>query len=47
MRYGVCGDAYSKISATLFGCAAARNKGTCDNLLNIRGDRRWTDCATG
>ncbi|WP_050807216.1 recombinase family protein [Acidiphilium sp. PM] len=39
MRCGVCGGAYSKISATLFGCAAARNKGTCDNRLNIRGDR--------
>ena len=39
MRCGVCGGAYSKISSTLFGCAAARNKGTCDNRLNIRGER--------
>ncbi len=31
MRCGVCGGGYHKISATLFGCAAARNKGTCDN----------------
>ena len=39
IRCGVCGGAYSKISATLFGCATARNKGTCDNRLNIRGDK--------
>ncbi|MGC9272149.1 recombinase family protein, partial [Acidiphilium sp.] len=39
MRCGVCGGAYSKISSTLFGCAAARNKGTCDNRFNIRGER--------
>ncbi|MBS3025438.1 recombinase family protein [Acidiphilium multivorum] len=39
LRCGVCGGAYSKISATLFGCATARNKGTCDNRLNMRGDR--------
>ena len=37
MRCGVCGG-YSKISAELFGCATARNKGTCDNRLNIRRD---------
>ena len=36
MRCGVCGGGYSKISATLFGCAAARNKGTCGNRQNIR-----------
>ena len=39
MRCGVCGGGYTKISANLFGCAAARNKGTCDNRLNIRTDR--------
>ena len=33
-----CGGSYSKISANLFGCATARNKGTCDNRLNIRRD---------
>ncbi|WP_240334308.1 hypothetical protein [Sphingobium estronivorans] len=27
------------ISATSFGCAAARNKGTCGNRVNIRRDR--------
>ena len=26
------------MSANLFGCATARNKGTCDNRLNIRTD---------
>ena len=36
MRCGACGGGYTKISANLFGCAAARNKGTCDNRLNIR-----------
>jgi site-specific DNA recombinase len=39
MRCGACGGGYVKISATLFGCAAARNKGTCDNRLNIRVDQ--------
>ncbi|WP_183267562.1 recombinase family protein [Acidocella aromatica] len=39
MRCGVCGGGYHKISATLFGCAAARNKGTCDNRLNIKVER--------
>jgi site-specific DNA recombinase len=34
----VCGSSYVKISRNLFGCAAARNKGTCDNRLNIRID---------
>jgi site-specific DNA recombinase len=36
MRCGSCGGAYTKINAHLFGCATARNKGTCDNRLNIR-----------
>jgi hypothetical protein len=27
-----------KISANLFGCSTARNKGTCSNWLNIRRD---------
>ena len=26
-----CGDAYTKMNANLFGCATARNKGTCSN----------------
>jgi site-specific DNA recombinase len=36
LRCGACGGAYSKISANLFGCATARNKGTCSNRINIR-----------
>src|SRR5260370_26890242 len=35
-RCGACGSSYVKISANLFGCAAARNRGTCGNRLNIR-----------
>ena len=37
-KCGGCGASYVKISQNLFGCAAARNKGTCDNRLNIRID---------
>lgn len=36
MKCGACSGSYTKISANLFGCAAARNKGTCSNRLNIR-----------
>ena len=35
-KCGVCGSSYVKISANLFGCAGARDRGTCDNRLNIR-----------
>ena len=38
MKCGCCGGGYSKISQTQFGCSTARNKGTCDNRLNIRRD---------
>ncbi len=38
MRCGVCGGSYTKLNTHLFGCATARNKGTCDNRLNIRVD---------
>jgi site-specific DNA recombinase len=38
LRCGSCGGAYTKINANLFGCATARNKGTCGNRLNIRTD---------
>ncbi|GGB09893.1 resolvase [Brucella endophytica] len=31
-----CGGGYSAISAALIGCSTARNKGTCDNRVNIR-----------
>ena len=36
VRCGVCGGGYSVISKTLLGCSTARNKGTCNNRLNIR-----------
>ena len=39
MKCGNCGGSYSKISANLFGCASARNKGTCNNRLNVRRDK--------
>src|SRR5882724_1907495 len=38
MTCGACGGGYSKISANLFGCSTARNKGTCTNRINIRTD---------
>jgi site-specific DNA recombinase len=38
-RCGCCGGGYSMISADLLGCSTARNKGTCDNRVNIRRDR--------
>ncbi|UXR94640.1 recombinase family protein [Agrobacterium tumefaciens] len=33
-----CGGGYSAISSVLIGCSTARNKGTCDNRVNIRRD---------
>jgi site-specific DNA recombinase len=38
VRCGRCGGGYSMISKDLLGCSTARNKGTCDNRLNIRRD---------
>ncbi|WP_373317622.1 recombinase family protein, partial [Gluconobacter frateurii] len=38
IRCGCCGGGYSMISKDLLGCSMARNKGTCDNRLNIRRD---------
>ena len=38
LKCGVCTGNYTKISQNLFGCATARNKGTCDNRINIRTD---------
>ncbi|MER8778886.1 recombinase family protein [Mesorhizobium sp. M0977] len=35
---GCCGGGYTMISKDLLGCATSRNKGTCDNRLNIRRD---------
>ncbi len=36
LKCGSCGSAYTLISKNLLGCAAARNKGTCSNRINIR-----------
>ena len=38
VKCGCCGGGYSMISKDLLGCSTARNKGTCDNRLNIRRD---------
>ncbi|ARQ02719.1 DNA invertase Pin-like site-specific DNA recombinase [Pseudorhodoplanes sinuspersici] len=38
MKCGCCGGGYVLISKDLLGCATARNKGTCDNRMNIRRD---------
>lgn len=38
IKCGCCGGGYTLISKDLLGCAASRNKGTCDNRLNIRRD---------
>lgn len=38
-RCGCCSGGYSMTSADLIGCSTARNKGTCDNRVNIRRDR--------
>ncbi len=38
-KCGCCGGGYSTISINLVGCSTARNKGTCDNRLNIRHDQ--------
>ena len=46
-KCGACGSSYVKISANLFGCAAARNRGTCDNRLNIRLDVLENTILTG
>ncbi len=38
VKCGACGGGYSMISHILLGCSTARNKGTCNNRLNIRRD---------
>jgi site-specific DNA recombinase len=38
MKCGCCGNGYTLISKDLLGCAAGRNKGTCNNRLNVRRD---------
>ena len=38
VKCGCCGGGYTMISKDLLGCATSRNKGTCDNRMNIRRD---------
>ena len=38
IKCACCGGGYSMISKDLLGCTNARNKGTCNNRLNIRRD---------
>jgi site-specific DNA recombinase len=38
-KCGCCGGGYSMVSGYLLGCSTARNKGTCDNRVNIRRDQ--------
>jgi hypothetical protein len=38
LKCDCCGSAYTLVSKDLLGCAKARNKGTCQNRLNIRVD---------
>ncbi len=35
---GACGGGYTMVGARHYGCANARNRGTCDNRLTIRRD---------
>ncbi len=43
LKCGSCGGGLSKISAHLYGCSTARNKGTCDNRLTVQG-WCWLPC---
>ena len=47
VRCGSCGGGFSMISKDLLGCSSARNKGTCDNRLNIRRDALEASVLTG
>lgn len=47
LKCGCCGSAYTLISKRLLGCAAARNKGTCSNRLNIRVDALEASVVSG
>ena len=38
IKCGACGGGFVKVSKDHFGCATARNKGTCTNTRTIRGD---------
>lgn len=45
-KCGCCGGGYSMISGAHVGCSTARNKGTCQNRLNIRRDALETRVLT-
>ncbi|MGY4281260.1 hypothetical protein ACVWXO_000480 [Bradyrhizobium sp. LM2.7] len=47
VKCGCCGGGYTMISKDLLGCATARNKGTCDNRLNIRRDAMEASVLSG
>uniref|UniRef100_UPI0005525CD1 recombinase family protein n=1 Tax=Bradyrhizobium liaoningense TaxID=43992 RepID=UPI0005525CD1 len=47
VKCGCCGSGYTMISKDLLGCATARNKGTCNNRLNIRRDVVETSVLSG
>ena len=47
IKCGCCGGGYSMISKDLLGCSTARNKGTCDNRVNIRRDGLETSILNG
>ncbi|MCU9850562.1 recombinase family protein [Defluviimonas sp. WL0024] len=38
LKFGCCGASYTLVGKTRYGCAAARNKGTCDNRRTIERD---------
>lgn len=46
LKCGECGGGVAKVSATQYGCAAARNKGTCANRLTIS-ERKLEDIILG
>lgn len=46
LKCGECGGGVAKVSATQYGCAASRNKGTCANRLTIS-ERKLEDIILG
>ena len=44
---GCCGGGYTIVGKTHYGCANARNKGTCDNRLTIRREELETRVMSG
>ncbi|GAB1714972.1 MAG: Recombinase [Nitrobacter sp.] len=47
VKCGCCGNGYTMISKDLLGCFGARNKGICENRLNIRRDALEKSILTG